>query len=187
VTTPNDCHQVLKVLDSSAVWFGNGSATSMRRMAERFDAGEFLRKLNSGAFDGRITEELRKLTAEQLRHVAALMDPDHSDPQQEGAVSPVEMSAEGRREPRFQPKHSATLRVLGLNAVPLRKVSVLDISSSGMRLRGKLPLACGALVEVDFDHSTARGTVCQCKPDREYFELAVEVSQTTPPEATPGS
>jgi hypothetical protein len=150
-------------------------------MAEGFEAGEFLRKLNSGAFDGRITEELRKLTPDELRHVAALMDPDHSERR-----SPVEMSAE-EREPHFQPKPPARLRVLGPNTVPFRKVSVLDISPSGMRLRGKLPLACGALVEVDLDHSTARGTVCQCKADREYFELAVEVSQTTPPDSTSGS
>ena len=38
---------------------------------------EFLRKMDLGQFDGRLTEEIRKLTREQLEHVArALMERD---------------------------------------------------------------------------------------------------------------
>ena len=37
-----------------------------------FDASKFLERLNRGEFDGRVTEEIRKLTPEQLEQVALL-------------------------------------------------------------------------------------------------------------------
>ena len=42
-------------------------------MAEPFDAQRFLDRLSLGEFDGRIPEELRKLTHEQIEEVALLM------------------------------------------------------------------------------------------------------------------
>ncbi len=42
-------------------------------MSETFDAQKFLDRLNLGQFDGRIPEELRKLTHEQIEEVALLM------------------------------------------------------------------------------------------------------------------
>ncbi len=42
-------------------------------MAETFDAKQFLDRLSLGEFDGRIPEELRKLTHEQIEQVALLM------------------------------------------------------------------------------------------------------------------
>jgi|HubBroStandDraft_5_1064220.scaffolds.fasta_scaffold2730162_1 hypothetical protein len=42
-------------------------------MADTFDAHTFLDRLSLGEFDGRIPDELRKLTHEQIEEVALLM------------------------------------------------------------------------------------------------------------------
>ncbi len=42
-------------------------------MADTFEAQKFLDRLSLGEFDGRIPEELRKLTHEQIEEVALLM------------------------------------------------------------------------------------------------------------------
>jgi len=42
-------------------------------MQEEFNAEEFLRRLDAGALDARLSEELRKLSTEQLTQVAVLM------------------------------------------------------------------------------------------------------------------
>ena len=42
-------------------------------MADTFDAQQFLDRLSLGEFDGRIPDELRKLTHEQIEEVALLM------------------------------------------------------------------------------------------------------------------
>ncbi len=91
------------------------------------------------------------------------------------------------RESRFKPNQAATLRVLEFNAVPFMQVSVLDISANGMRLRSRLPLDCGASVEIELDHATVRGTICRCQPERDCYELGVQVSITTPKEGLTGS
>jgi hypothetical protein len=54
-----------------------------------------------------------------------------------------------------------------------------------MRLRSLLPLACGALVEIQLDHYTARGTICRCQPEHDGYELSVQVAQTTPKGTAP--
>jgi hypothetical protein len=38
-----------------------------------FDAAEFLERLNRGEFDGRVHQEIRKLSQEQLEQIALLM------------------------------------------------------------------------------------------------------------------
>jgi hypothetical protein len=55
-------------------------------MAETFDAQKFLDRLSLGEFDGRIPEELRKLTHEQIEEVALLMIKQTQE-QAEGATS----------------------------------------------------------------------------------------------------
>jgi hypothetical protein len=42
-------------------------------MREEFSPEEFLRRLDAGVFDARLSEEIRKLSTEQLTQVAVLM------------------------------------------------------------------------------------------------------------------
>ncbi len=57
---------------------------------------------------------------------------------------------------------------------------MLDISGSGMRLLSKLPVPCGAPVEVEVNDSVAIGSVCRCEPEQDSYELGIEVSETIP-------
>ena len=92
---------------------------------------------------------------------------------------------ERRRETRFKPSQTATLRALGFHSGPLLDVSVLDISASGMRLRSRLPFACGSSVEIELDHATSRGTVCRCEPLADNYELGIQVLVTRPKKTVP--
>ena len=60
------------------------------------------------------------------------------------------------------------------------QVGVLDISGSGMRLHSKLPVPCGTPIEIELNHTVARGSVCRCNPVQDFYELGVQVSETAP-------
>ncbi len=89
---------------------------------------------------------------------------------------------EQRREHRFKLNQTATVKVLGLRPGPVIQVGILDISGSGMRLHSKLPVPCGTPIEIEVEvnHTVARGSVCRCKPKQGSYELGVQVSETAP-------
>ena len=90
---------------------------------------------------------------------------------------------ERRREHRFQPNQSATVRVLALRPGPILSVCVLDISRRGMRLRSKRPVPVGTPIEIESDHSLAIGSVCRCEAEqleRYSFQLGVKASERSP-------
>jgi len=88
--------------------------------------------------------------------------------------------AQRRREARFKPNQTATVRVLTFGLGPLLTAAVLDISGSGMRLRTKLPIPCGVPVEVEVNHMLSRGNVRRCNEAHGFFELGIQVSETAP-------
>jgi hypothetical protein len=87
---------------------------------------------------------------------------------------------EQRREYRFKPNQSAVVKVLGLSPGPLLPACILDISASGMRLRSKLPIPCGAPVSIEVNHLVATGSVFRCVPKEDFYELGIHVSETAP-------
>jgi hypothetical protein len=87
---------------------------------------------------------------------------------------------EQRREYRFKPNQTATVRVLALRPGPVLQACVLDVSGSGMRLRSHLPIPCGAPIEIEVSHAVSHGSVCRCKPEQGSYELGVRVSETGP-------
>ena len=67
---------------------------------------------------------------------------------------------------------------------PSLQASILDYSGSGMRLRSKLPVPCGAEIEIDANSTLVQGSVVRCEPDRsdskkKVYELGVQVSAIT--------
>jgi len=84
-----------------------------------------------------------------------------------------------RRESRFKPNQEATVNVLGIIPGPKFTATVLDVSGSGVRLRGPLPVPCGATVEVEANHSISHGTVRRCEPERDEYVLGVQITVTT--------
>jgi len=82
-----------------------------------------------------------------------------------------------RKEGRFKLNQIATLRALSMTPVPVMETCILDISSSGMRLRSELPLTCGLAVEVEVNDRVSRGTVCSCEAKLDSYELGVAVSE----------
>jgi PilZ domain len=87
---------------------------------------------------------------------------------------------EQRKEHRFKPNQTATLTVLGMRPGPVLQVCILDISGSGMRLRSKLPVPCGAVIQVEVNHSVAHGSVCRCEADQDSYQLGIQVAETAP-------
>lgn len=87
---------------------------------------------------------------------------------------------EYRREQRFKPNLTATVTVLGLMRGPTMQAQVLDVSGSGMRLLTRLPVPCGASVEIQMTGNLARGSVCRCEPDQDSYELGVQVAEIAP-------
>ncbi len=85
-----------------------------------------------------------------------------------------------RREHRFEPNQTATIRVLGLRPGPVIQASVLDVSGSGMCLRSKLPVPCGTPIEVELNNAVSHGSVCRCDPEQDSYELGIQVSETAP-------
>ena len=81
-----------------------------------------------------------------------------------------------RREHRFKPNQTVTLRVLGWGSGPVLQTSVLDISGSGMRLRTMLPVPCGTPIEIESEHTITHGSVCRCEPRQDFYELGVKVA-----------
>jgi hypothetical protein len=88
-----------------------------------------------------------------------------------------------RRESRFKPNQTATLKVLGkaIGAIPGPTIAanILDCSGSGMRLRSKLPVPCGAEIEIDANSTVVLGNVLRCEPEKKGYELGIQVSQIT--------
>jgi hypothetical protein len=86
---------------------------------------------------------------------------------------------EQRIESRFEPNQIATVKVLGLGLPgPVIEARILDVSGSGMRLHSRLPVPCGALIEVETEHTVSRGTVCRCSEQDRSYEVGVQVSET---------
>jgi PilZ domain-containing protein len=81
---------------------------------------------------------------------------------------------ERRRESRLNVNKAVKLKVLDRMAGPSLgraiDAEVVDVSGSGMRLRMKVPVPCGAPVEVDDQHLTLLGEICRCvqDPDGSY-------------------
>ena len=73
---------------------------------------------------------------------------------------------ERRREPRFKVGKNVQLKVLHHLAGPSlgRPIAahVADVSGSGMRLQARVPVPCGAPVEVADGHLLLLGEVCRC-------------------------
>ena len=88
---------------------------------------------------------------------------------------------EKRREHRFQPNQTVTLKVLGMIPGPVMPASVRDISGSGMRLRTSLPVPCGTSVEIETHEMLALGSVCRCEPDDGAYAIGVQISETGAP------
>jgi hypothetical protein len=86
-----------------------------------------------------------------------------------------------RRESRFQPDQTATVKVLGMRPGPVMPASVRDISGSGMRLRTSLPVPCGTSIEIETQEMLALGSVCRCEPDNGSYTLGVQISETRSP------
>ena len=88
-----------------------------------------------------------------------------------------------RRESRFKPNQSATVKVLGkatgLPPGPIMQACILDYSGSGMRLRCKLPVPCGAQIAVDANSTLVLANVVRCEPAKNDYELGVQVTQIT--------
>ena len=88
-----------------------------------------------------------------------------------------------RRESRFKPNQTATVKVLsnaaGLPPGPIVQACILDYSGSGMRLRSKLPVPCGAQVEIDANSTLVLGQICRCEPAKKGFELGVQIQKIT--------
>jgi hypothetical protein len=90
------------------------------------------------------------------------------------------LRVEQRRESRLEPNQIATVKILGLTPGPVLKASVLDISGSGMRIRSKFPIPCGALIEIEANQTVSRGTVCRCDEQGLSYEVGIEVSESAP-------
>lgn len=88
-----------------------------------------------------------------------------------------------RWESRFKPNQSATVRVLGkatgLAPGPIMQACILDYSGSGMRLRCKLPVPCGAQISVDANSTLVLAHVVRCEPAKTDYELGVQITEIT--------
>jgi PilZ domain-containing protein len=93
---------------------------------------------------------------------------------------------EQRREHRFEPNQSVTLKVLGIRPGPIMSASVRDISGSGMRLRTSLPVPCGTPIEIEAQETLILGSVCRCEPDNGSYTIGVQISETGRPRRTLG-
>ena len=49
-----------------------------------------------------------------------------------------------------------------------------------MRLRSKLPVPCGAPIEIEINKTVAYGSVCRCETEQDSYELGVQVSEVAP-------
>jgi hypothetical protein len=87
---------------------------------------------------------------------------------------------EQRKENRFKPNQTATLTVLGMRPGPVLQACILDISGSGMRLRSKLPVPCGARIQIEVNQTVAHGSVCRCEADQDSYELGVQIEEIAP-------
>jgi hypothetical protein len=90
------------------------------------------------------------------------------------------LRVELRRESRLEPHQSARVKILGLTRGPVLEASILDISGSGMRILSKLPIPCGALIEIEANQTVSRGTVCRCNEQGLSYEVGIQVSESAP-------
>jgi len=86
------------------------------------------------------------------------------------------MEMEQRREHRFKPNQTATVKVFGLEPGLVIKVHILDVSGNGMCLGSKLPVPCGTLVEIEVADTLAFGEICRCESGQDSYQLGVQVS-----------
>jgi hypothetical protein len=85
-----------------------------------------------------------------------------------------------RREPRLKPNQTATVKVLGMVPGPTLETFVVELSGSGMRLRSRLPVPCGASIEVRINHTVTSGSVVRCEPENGGYNLGIQVTETAP-------
>ena len=85
---------------------------------------------------------------------------------------------EHRRETRFKPNQTATVKVLGVLAGSTLEAFVVELSGSGMRLRSKLPIPCGASIEVEVNQTLATGSVIRCEPENGGYDVGIQVTET---------
>ena len=99
---------------------------------------------------------------------------------------------ERRRESRLRVIKTATLRVLDRMAGPSLgraiDAEVVDVSGSGIRLRTRVPVPCGASVEVDDRRLLLLGEICRCVQDSDgTYTVGLRVLETLiasdPPES----
>jgi hypothetical protein len=89
-------------------------------------------------------------------------------------------SIDQRRERRFKPNQSATVKVLGLRPGLVIQACILDVSGSGMRLRSTVAIPCGAPIEIEVNNTMSRGTVCRCEPEQDSYDVGVQMLKTAP-------
>lgn len=47
-----------------------------------------------------------------------------------------------------------------------------------MRLRSKLPVACGESIEIEVSGTISRGNVCRCEIEGDSYQLGVQIAET---------
>src|SRR5580658_4323934 len=91
------------------------------------------------------------------------------------AVTPADgLRVTQRRESRLEPNQIAKVKILGLTLGPVLEASILDISGSGMRIRSKFPIPCGAIIEILANQTVSRGTVCRCNEQGLSYEIGIQ-------------
>jgi PilZ domain-containing protein len=81
---------------------------------------------------------------------------------------------ERRREPRTKASHSVLLRIR--NARPI-EAWVLDVSSTGVRLRVPEAAPVGAAVTIEAQDLLLIGTIIRCELTREAYELGIVLTR----------
>jgi hypothetical protein len=94
-----------------------------------------------------------------------------------------EPRVEQRRESRLNVSKAARLKVLDRMAGPslgrAMDAEIVDVSGSGMRLRTKVPVPCGAPVEVDDCRLLLLGEICRCTQDPDgSYTVGLRVFET---------
>jgi hypothetical protein len=86
----------------------------------------------------------------------------------------VPVTAERRAEPRIQTSHSVLFRTP--DTVPI-EACVLDVSSSGARLRSSEPVPVGARVRVETEELLLCGSVTRCEPTHGAYDAGIARSR----------
>ena len=90
---------------------------------------------------------------------------------------------ERRKELRLKVSKAVKLKVLDRMAGPSlgrsMDAEVVDVSGSGMRLHMRVPVPCGAPVEVADRHLTLLGEICRCVREQDgTYTVGLRVFET---------